>query len=699
MPKSPKMDAPSLENPNAPLRLLSLDGGGVRGLSSLMVLEDLMESIALEEKRLKKRPVSDNTPLKPCDYFDLIGGTSTGGIIAVLLGRLQLDCRQCIQIYTKVSQKIFRKDRSVTVGGVHVPYTTTRFSGSVLEKSVKEALVELGFDPNEKMWDGTLFEERVPTDGSNDNIWASLTGKPLSTSPEDSQLTGSSDPLSSVDTASSKFSRVKSWAPGRSDSFLSALSKRSSMNAPHRRLTWRYRNKKSVHKRPNQKGCRTFVVATLKNALGLPRILSTYDPNDRETRIWEALRATSAAPTFFEEMTFGTPRVTYLDGAMGFNNPTAEVDYAAKSIWSGRAIGIIVSIGTGLQTIPSVKPVASWLPFGLGTDIALASALASMATGTARVDNEMQRMYHGSSTQYYRFDVDGGLQSVSLEAWMKEDEMAALTEQYMRDPEQLARAKTLGEQMVKLSALPPAFEVDASRFRVGMSGRGIIEGGFAREEIDLKTGRLLHTRWEGGRNSPDEHGGSPDARMGGIVMNNRGSIHKVLPIAADLDGDGKREEAIITTCVNAEDVFLRAMRTGIPQGRYRVKFIVSFYGASESAAAATPVKPPVDLVFSAGKPFDAATFPTRFIDVHITSDPVPVLLHPDAVRVRVGKERFADLSGKGWTEIHGDVEVNVGLDGALGFVISKKFREGEFIGGWSFGGVRMDPVMVDEPKT
>lgn len=58
-------------NPHAPLRLLSLDGGGVRGLSSLMVLDDLMESIAQEEKRLGRRPNNDTTPLRPCDYFDL----------------------------------------------------------------------------------------------------------------------------------------------------------------------------------------------------------------------------------------------------------------------------------------------------------------------------------------------------------------------------------------------------------------------------------------------------------------------------------------------------------------------------------------------------------------------------------------------------------------------------------------------------
>jgi patatin-like phospholipase/acyl hydrolase len=43
------------------------DGGGVRGLSSLLILQRMMEMI------------NPNRPPKPCEYFDLIGGTSTGG--------------------------------------------------------------------------------------------------------------------------------------------------------------------------------------------------------------------------------------------------------------------------------------------------------------------------------------------------------------------------------------------------------------------------------------------------------------------------------------------------------------------------------------------------------------------------------------------------------------------------------------------
>lgn len=51
------------------LRLLSLDGGGVRGLSSLLILQRLMDRMNAGAEH----------PRKPCEIFDMIGGTSTGG--------------------------------------------------------------------------------------------------------------------------------------------------------------------------------------------------------------------------------------------------------------------------------------------------------------------------------------------------------------------------------------------------------------------------------------------------------------------------------------------------------------------------------------------------------------------------------------------------------------------------------------------
>jgi patatin-like phospholipase/acyl hydrolase len=56
------------------LCLLSLDGGGVRGLSTLYILKSIMDRLNYERKK-----TGNLRPAKPCEVFDLIGGTSTGG--------------------------------------------------------------------------------------------------------------------------------------------------------------------------------------------------------------------------------------------------------------------------------------------------------------------------------------------------------------------------------------------------------------------------------------------------------------------------------------------------------------------------------------------------------------------------------------------------------------------------------------------
>jgi hypothetical protein len=71
------------------------DGGGVRGLTTLLVLEQIFESIK-NEGSLPETP-------KPCEYFDMIGGTSTGGYVTTLLF-LVLDA-------TKRTNYILKADR------------------------------------------------------------------------------------------------------------------------------------------------------------------------------------------------------------------------------------------------------------------------------------------------------------------------------------------------------------------------------------------------------------------------------------------------------------------------------------------------------------------------------------------------------------------------------------------------------------
>jgi hypothetical protein len=70
-------------------RILALDGGGVRGLSSLLIVRRLMHEV--QRIMITEGNTTDDGKLpRPCEYFDLICGTSTGGLIAIMLGRLRM---------------------------------------------------------------------------------------------------------------------------------------------------------------------------------------------------------------------------------------------------------------------------------------------------------------------------------------------------------------------------------------------------------------------------------------------------------------------------------------------------------------------------------------------------------------------------------------------------------------------------------
>ncbi|KAI9148695.1 FabD/lysophospholipase-like protein [Paramyrothecium foliicola] len=95
----------------APL-VLSLDGGGVRGLSSLYILREIMKAIKdLDERETDGIEQQDQALPKPCNYFDFIIGTSTGGLIAIMLGRLRMGVNECIQQYWIMTNRIFQPQR------------------------------------------------------------------------------------------------------------------------------------------------------------------------------------------------------------------------------------------------------------------------------------------------------------------------------------------------------------------------------------------------------------------------------------------------------------------------------------------------------------------------------------------------------------------------------------------------------------
>lgn len=87
-----------------PKRILSLDGGGVRGLATLGMLRSVEATL-----RARVRPELRET-FRLSDYFDLIGGTSTGGLIASLLA-LGYSVEAIVAIYLELAPKVFGKSR------------------------------------------------------------------------------------------------------------------------------------------------------------------------------------------------------------------------------------------------------------------------------------------------------------------------------------------------------------------------------------------------------------------------------------------------------------------------------------------------------------------------------------------------------------------------------------------------------------
>ena len=125
-----------------PLRVLSIDGGGVRGYSVLILLQELMHRSYVEIHGVAPKP--HEVP-KPCDHFDLIGGTGTGGLIAIMLGRLRMDLETCKSVYVRVTRHVFETDK--TFAGI--PYTSTLYKASKLEEAIKQCVREHTVSGNE----------------------------------------------------------------------------------------------------------------------------------------------------------------------------------------------------------------------------------------------------------------------------------------------------------------------------------------------------------------------------------------------------------------------------------------------------------------------------------------------------------------------------------------------------------------------
>src|SRR5580704_4178335 len=89
------------------------------------------------------------------------------------------------------------------------------------------------------------------------------------------------------------------------------------------------------------------------------RIFRTYRVSKNESfdcTIWEAVRATMAAPSFFKGIDIGGPgsKERFIDGGLGCNNPIAQVFEEAELVFPDRSVACVISIVTGQAEMISI---------------------------------------------------------------------------------------------------------------------------------------------------------------------------------------------------------------------------------------------------------------------------------------------------------------------------------------------------------
>ncbi len=308
-------------------KILSLDGGGVRGLSIIIILKSIM-------KRLnRQRKINPD----PWEEFDMIGGTSTGGIIAIMLGRLRMSLEECQAAYSLLSETVFTRvhDHADPRGLYKFPKAKGRFDEAPLEDSIKSTLWSKGLTEDE------LLQEE------------------------------------------------------------------------------------------DKYACKVFVCAS-RGENNTPISLRSYvserhDPLYEICKIWEALRATSAASTFFEPIKIGSSAQRFVDGSLaGRYNPIRQANIESSDIWP-EADRLIISIGTGAAPSGDIT----------GNLLSLPHRLKEAVTQSEQTNKDFrtENIAMVRNGRLYRFNVLQGLGEIGLEEHKAIPRIATYTDNYLDDPD------------------------------------------------------------------------------------------------------------------------------------------------------------------------------------------------------------------------------------------------------------------------
>ncbi|KAF2711328.1 FabD/lysophospholipase-like protein [Pleomassaria siparia CBS 279.74] len=375
--------------------ILTLDGGGIRGYASLLILKQLMHEVAECEKRFQiaegpvvgsKRNTFDEDKLLPCHYFDYMYGTSTGGLIAVMLGRLRMTVPQCLEIYRRVGNDLFGHRRNV------LPLAT-KYHHKPLEKAVQTIVKE-------------YCKHHNTCDGDDWHPWSvsDTEANPTASTLQDS---GNTTPA-----LSSAASNMSSFAPTPRICQTICLTATHSGQIDEAHLLRTYNHQ--------------------YNPAIAPEWVTPYNTGAEKLKIWEVTRATSAAPFFFKmlESDFEDKRgkVGFKDGGIRENNPSYAAYTEHISLrGEDNEPALLLSIGTGRPNVDHDGFAPVWPgPFGKvslmkkwSEKFAVFKNLLIKYTEGEDRHKMMRTIAKGETRWYKRLNVTKGLEDMKLDNWEK----------------------------------------------------------------------------------------------------------------------------------------------------------------------------------------------------------------------------------------------------------------------------------------
>lgn len=185
----------------------------------------------------------------------------------------------------------------------------------------------------------------------------------------------------------------------------------------------------------------SFVVAMHRGGNeNMPALFRSYVSHGerKDCEIWEAARATTAAPMIFKSASvqYGDKVESFIDGAVKWNNPSKIVLSEAKSHFGEeRPLGCLISLGTGLRP-PALTPTpkkSRFVSYDIGE---LTRITSSYLTNPEEAHIDLESQLKDCRDAYFRFSLPcmQELGRIRIHEYKKMPALKAATEEYLKIP-------------------------------------------------------------------------------------------------------------------------------------------------------------------------------------------------------------------------------------------------------------------------